>query len=89
MPPNSLYPYRILIIGGSEYEKTNALYNLINHKLYTDKIYLYVKDLYEAKYQLLIQKQESAGLKHCNNDYKAFIFMKILKSIIQIKNATY
>ena len=33
------HPYKILIIGGSESGKTNALLNLINHKLYTDKIY--------------------------------------------------
>ena len=38
----------------------------------SDKIYLYAKDPYEAKYQLLINKPESAGLKHCN-DSKAFI----------------
>ena len=42
--------YKILIIGGSRSGKTNALFYLINHKLYTDKIYLHVKDWYEAKY---------------------------------------
>ena len=26
------YPYRILIIGGSESGKTNSLFNLINHQ---------------------------------------------------------
>ena len=35
-------------------------------------MYLYAKDLYEAKYQLLIRKQESTGLKYLN-DSKAFI----------------
>ena len=44
----------------------------MNHKLYTDKIYLYVKDPYEAKYQFLINKDKGAGLKHCN-DSQAFI----------------
>ena len=44
------YPYRILIIGGSGSGKTNTLLNLINHKLYADKIYLHAKDPYEAKY---------------------------------------
>ena len=29
-----------------------------------DKIYLYAKDPYESKYQFLIEKQESTGLKH-------------------------
>ena len=45
------HPYRILITGGSESGKKNALLNLINHKLYTDEIYLYTKDPYKAKYQ--------------------------------------
>ena len=66
------YPYRILIIGGSGYWKTNALLNLINNQSDIDKIYLYGKDPYEAKYQFLINKRESAGLKHFN-DPKAFI----------------
>ena len=33
---------------------------------------MYAKDLYEAKYQFLINKKESIGLKHFN-DLKAFI----------------
>ena len=49
-------------------------------------------DLYEAKYQLLINKQESTGLNHLN-DSKAFIeylndiFIKILKSTIKTKKS--
>ena len=43
------YPYRILTIGGSRSGKKMHLFNVINHKLYTDKIYLYTKDPYEAK----------------------------------------
>ena len=35
------HPYRILIIGGSGSEKTNALSNLINNQADIDKIYLY------------------------------------------------
>ena len=53
-------------------KKTNALLNPINHKLYTDKIYLYAKDPDEAKYELLINKRDGASLKHCN-DSEAFI----------------
>ena len=34
-------------------------------------MYLYVKDLYEVKYQFLINKEESTGLKHFN-DSKGF-----------------
>ena len=37
-----------------------------------DKIYLYAKNPYEAKYQLLINKRESTGLKYLN-DSKIFI----------------
>ena len=65
-------PYRILIIGGSGSGKTNLLFNLINHQPYIDKIYLHAKDLYEAKYQFLIEKRGDAGTKHFN-DSKAFI----------------
>ena len=32
-----------------------------------DKIYLYAKDPYEAKYQSLINKREKIGLKHYDN----------------------
>ena len=46
------HPHRILIIGGSGSGKTNTLLNLINNQLDIDKIYLYAKDLHEAKYQL-------------------------------------
>ena len=66
------HPYRILIIGGSGFEKTNALINLINNQADIDEIYLYAKDLYEAKYQFLINKRESTGLKSLN-DPKVFI----------------
>ena len=37
-----------------------------------DKLYLYAKDPYEAKYQYLINKREKVGLKHYD-DAKAFI----------------
>ena len=46
--------------------------NLINNQPDIDKIYLYPKDPYEAKYQFLINKRENTGLKHIN-DPKAFI----------------
>ena len=44
------HSYRILIIGGSGFGKTNTLLNLIENQPDIDKIYLYVKDLYEPKY---------------------------------------
>ena len=75
------HPYRILIV-------------LIRHEPDIDQIYLYAKDPYEAKYQFLINKKESAGLKYLN-DSKAFVehsnnmgifIKKILKNTVQIKN---
>ena len=66
------HPYRILIIGGSGSGKTNALLNLIQNQPYIDKIYLYAKDPYEAKYQFLINKKERVGI-NCLNDPKTFI----------------
>ena len=52
-------------------------------------------DSYEGKYQLLINKRESIGLKHFD-DSKSFIeysnYMnnyKIVKNAIQIKNEKY
>ena len=72
IPQISDTPHRVLIIGGSGSGKTNLLFNLISHQQNIEKIYLHAKDPYEAKYQLLINKRESTGLKHLN-DSKAFI----------------
>ena len=90
------HPYRILIIGGSETEKTNALLNLINNQQDIDKMYLYAKDPYEDTYQYLINKRESVGINHLN-DPKAFIefsndimlFIKKLITITLIKKTKY
>ena len=46
--------------------------NLINNQPDIDKIYLYAKDPYEAKYQYLIDKREKVGLDHFD-DPKAFM----------------
>ena len=53
-------------------KRTNSSFNVIIQQPGIDKIYLYAEDLYEAKYQLLINKKESTGLKHFS-DFKAFI----------------
>ena len=55
------HSYRILIITGSGSREANSIFNLISHQLNIDKIYLYAKDLYQAKYQLLINEKESTG----------------------------
>ena len=83
------HPNRILIIGGPGSRKTNALLILINNQPDIDKIYLYAKVPYEAKYQYLINKHEIIGLKH-HDDPKSFLntqmiwkmFIKILKNTI-------
>ena len=56
------HPHRILIIGGCGSGETNALLNLINNQPDVDKIYLYGKDPYEAKYQYLITKRRIQAL---------------------------
>ena len=72
----SNHPYRILIIGSSGSGKTNLLLNLINNQPDIDKIYLYAKDPYEAKYQYVTNKREKVGLNQYN-DPKAFIEKQI------------
>ena len=60
------YPYRIVIIGGSESGKTNL--SLIKYQRPDiDKIYLYVKDPFESKYQLLTSGREEVGIKKTDN----------------------
>ena len=66
------HPYIILIIGDSGFRKTRTLLNLSNCTADIDKICLYTKDSYGAKYQCLINKENSTALKNFN-DSKAFI----------------
>ena len=59
------HPYRILIIGRSGSGKTNVLLNLIKHQRSDiDKIYLYVKDPFESKNQLLVNGREKVGIEN-------------------------
>ena len=80
----------MLIVRGFGSEEANALLNLINHQQDMDKIYRRAKDLFEAKYQLLINKREKVGLKHYN-DPKAFINIQAIcrMSKIILKSTTY
>ena len=58
--PSKIHNFsRMFIFGGTGSGKTNSLFNLISHQPGIDKIYLYAKDPYEAKYQLLINKTEN------------------------------
>ena len=51
------HPYITLIIGGYESGRINSLFNLIIQQPDIDKIYLYAKYSYEAKYNFLINKR--------------------------------
>ena len=67
--------------------------NLIENQPDIDKIYLYAKDPYEAKYQYLINKREGVGIDHFS-DPKAFIeysndMHDVYKSINYYKNINY
>ena len=66
------WPFRMLIIGPSGSGKTNTLLHIINNLHPIDKIYLYVKDIDEKKYQFLVNKREQAGIKNLNDPH-AFI----------------
>ena len=57
-----------LINGGSGSGGTNVLHQLSD----VDKIYLYVKNPFESKYQLLISGREKVEIKHEKNP-KVFI----------------
>ena len=88
-------PYRILIIESSGSGKANSLFNLINEEPDIDKIYLYAKNLFDAKYQFLINKRESMLmilmiLKFLlNNRMTWMIFVKTLNNTTQMKNVKY
>ena len=65
--------YSILISGSSESGKTNVLLNLIKHQQPDiETIYLYGKDLFESKYQLLFNGREKLEIENVKNP-KTFI----------------
>ena len=67
------HSYWILIVGGLGSGKTNVLLNLMKYQRPDiDKIYLYVTDPFESKYQLLIKGREKVGTENLKNP-KAFI----------------
>ena len=58
------HSHRIVMTGGSGSYKFKVLLNLIKHqRLDTDKIYIYVKNTFESKYQLLINRIQKVGIK--------------------------
>ena len=75
------HPYTILIVGASGSRKTNALLNLINNQPDIDKIYLYAKDSYEAKYQYLINKREKVGLDYFDDPKACIEYLNDMQDI--------
>ena len=73
--------------------KTISLSNLIDPQPDIDKTYLYAKNLYEAKYQLLINKRKKTGihiwmiLKLLSNTQMIWMIMKIWKNTMQTRNS--
>ena len=71
----------MLTIRGFGSRKTNELLNLIKEAAsdnLVEKIYLYVEDLNELKYQFLIKKHEDVGINHLNDpqefiEYSAYM----------------
>ena len=88
------HPFRILIKGGSGSGKTNVLLESIENQPDIDKIHLYAKDPYEAKYQYLINKRESVGILTIlklllSIQMTCKMFTKILMITILIKTRKY
>ena len=88
-------PYRILIIESSGSGKANSLFNQINEGPDIDNIYLYAKNLFDAKYQFLINKRESILMilmilkLLLNNRMTWMIFVKTLNNMTLLKNVKY
>ena len=60
--------HSILMICESGSGKTNLLLNLIKHQRPdADKNYLYAKDAFKSKYQLLINGREKVGIEYEKN----------------------
>ena len=75
------HPCRIPIIEGSGTGQRITVSHLINTQRDIDKIYLYSKDLYESKYQLLIKERQEVGQEHFK-DPKAFTeYVKDMKDV--------
>ena len=85
-----------MIIGGSGSGKTKALLNSINNQRNIDKIYLYAKDPYEAKYQYLVNQHEKVGLNIMmilklllNAQMTCKMFIKLLNNTTLERNVKY
>ena len=80
---NDDWPFRMLIIGPSGSGKTNTLLHLIDKFRPIDKIYLYVKDTDEEKYQYLINKREQVGRKNLNDPYTFMEYSNDMNDVLE------
>ena len=69
-------PWSKLVTNSSRSGITNLWLNQINHEPDNEKIHLYTKDPYEAKYHLLINKRESMGI---NKSFTWFLLTWIFR----------
>ena len=74
-PQITYHTCRILITRVPGAGKKNSLFNLISQQPDIDKMCLYDKGSYEAKYQILINKRERTVFQNLKyfNESKAFI----------------
>ena len=87
---NPNWPYipehscRVLIIGGSGSGKANVLLNIIKHQRPdTNKIYLYVKDAFESKYQLHITGREKVGIENLKGSKTFIAYLQTIDDIYE------
>ena len=80
---NDDWPFRMLIIGPSGSGKTNTLLYLIDKFHPIDKIYLYVKDTDEDKYQYFINKREQAGIKNLNDPHAFIEYLSDMNDVLE------
>ena len=80
------WPFRMLIIGPSGSGKTNTLLHLINNLHPIDKIYLYVEDIHETKYEYLINKREQAGIKNLNDPHAFIEYSDDMNDVLDVIN---
>ena len=80
---NDDWPFRMLIIRPSSSGKTNTLLHLIDKFHHIDKIYLYVKDTDEEKYQYLINKREQAGIKNLKDPHAFMEYSNDMNDVLE------
>ena len=59
------------------------LLNLIKQQPDIDKIYLYIKDLFESKYQFLINGREKVGIENVKNPKAFFDYSQTIDDVYE------